>query len=225
MRIATWNCARGPWAEKRKVAEGLRADVLVLTETPRQAERDGLPWFGNPLERNGTTVLTSPAYRIEPMPQAVGASQCVRAVRVLGPQTFTLLTVWTWKDPPHKNYKDPFLAGLRAYRQLDGPFVIAGDFNGNVRFDKPKTRVKWRDCFARIEEFGVVSAYHTDRRELPGAESTPTQYQLRKKHHPFHIDYVFVPNEWRESVRRVEVPGFDEFASSDHRPVIVDLDF
>lgn len=223
MRLATWNCARGPWPTKHAAAASLAADVLVVTEAPRAVEHHGLPWFGNPIGRNGITVLTGSGYRAEPLVRA-DVPPCVVPFQVHGPTTFTLLAIWTWPAAPYKTYKEPLLAGLAAYRSLPGPFVIAGDFNGNVCFDRPRSRLKWADCLRDVESFGVVSAYHAARNEAYGGESQPTQYQTRKEQMPFHLDYVFIPREWSPRIREVRLPGFAEFAMSDHRPVIVDLD-
>ena len=39
---------------------------------------------------------------------------------------------------------------------------------------------------------------------------------------PFHIDYVFVPKDWR--LKSVEVGSFGEWGKlSDHVPVVVDV--
>jgi len=224
MRIITWNCARGPWSLKNRALDTLRSDIAVITEAPRAVADFGLPWFGQPSARNGKTIVTAPDYSVEIIPTVEGAP-CVTPVRITGPQSFTLLAIWTWPAAPYKNYREPLLAGLRAYRRLPPPFVIAGDFNGNTSFDKrPKSRIKWSHCFAAVEEFGVVSAYHNFFGAAYGAETHPTQYQTRNANKPFHLDYVFVPTAWRGAIRGVCVPPYEEFALSDHRPVIVDLD-
>lgn len=223
MRIATWNCARGPWPKKREVIDTIGADLAVITEAPKAAASDGLHWTGNGLARNGTTVIPSSAFHVEPLPTRQGAI-CVNPFRVSGLHEFTLLTVWTWPAAPYKNYKEPLLAGLKAYHDLPGPFVIAGDFNGNACFDRPGTRLKWSACLAAVEALGVVSAYHVHTGEQYGRETQPTQYQIRRESMRFHLDYVFVPREWQPAIRSVRVPTFAEFSVSDHRPVIVDLD-
>jgi endonuclease/exonuclease/phosphatase family protein len=223
MRIATWNCARGPWAEKLKIAQSINADVLVLTEAPKVAGNDGHHWFPSDFGQLGTTVLVSGDYTVEPLVEKAKPA-CVIPFRIQGPVSFTLLAVWTWPQKPYKNYKDPLIAGLCDCRNRPGPFVIAGDFNGNVRFDRPRTRLKWSTCFQEVESFDVVSAYHARFKETYGSESRPTQYQTRKRDRPFHLDYVFVPCSWQSAIRDVTVPGFEEYSRSDHRPVIVDLD-
>lgn len=223
MRIATWNCARGPWPEKRKAIESIGADITVVTEAPKAAKNDGLVWFGSEGAPHGTTLIAGPAYSVSAL-QSVPSAPCVNAVRVEGPVSLTVLLVWTWPAKPFKNYKDPLLAGLTAHGHHPGPLLIAGDFNGNVCFDRPRTKLKWSSCFEQVERHGVVSAYHSFFNEPYGGESRWTQYQTRKVGMPFHLDYVFMPSEWRSRISAVRVPGFDEFQLSDHRPVIVDLE-
>jgi exodeoxyribonuclease-3 len=203
------------------VVDSIGADLAIVTEAPASAAADGLRWFGHDGARNGTTIVTTPEWSVEKLP-CVRNAPCVNAVRVTGPQVLTVLLVWTWPTRAQGNYRVPLVDGLRAYRHLPGPFVIAGDFNGNVCFDRPGSRLKWSNCFRAVEEFGVVSAYHEYFDEPFGEETRWTQYQLRKEDWPFHLDYVFVPRDWK--LVDVRVPVFNEFTTSDHRPVIVDVD-
>ena len=69
-----------------------------------------------------------------------------------------------------------------------------------------------------------ISAYHAHRDEAQGAEATPTFYMNRRAEKPFHLDYVFLPNAWRERVRAVEVGSpADWLGMSDHMPILVDV--
>jgi len=217
MRLLTWNCARGPWPRKRDALAALGADVAIVTEAPRACAEDGLPWFGRADAKNGTTVLLGPEYRFE-VAAKPSRQPCVNALRIIGPETFTLVTVWTWPAP---NYRQPLLSGIRKYCRLPGPFVVAGDFNGNPVFDKPRGRVRWSSCFDAVERLGVTSAYHAYTSEGYGRESRATHYFLRNAARTFHIDFVFIPTQW--TIRNVTVPPFEDYAMSDHRPVIVDV--
>jgi len=112
------------------------------------------------------------------------------------------------------------LNGLDAYGYVRGPRVFAGDFNGNVDFDKTRGRTKWSDGFARLHSEGLVSAYHRDR--PLGREADPTHYFQWRQDKPFHLDYCFVPRRWQ--LDRVLVGNYADWASlSDHRPVVVDV--
>ena len=110
--------------------------------------------------------------------------------------------------------------GLDAYQHLPKPWVFAGDFNGNVSFDRPRARTKWSDCFSRLEAEGLVSVFHAHTGTVHGQEDVPTHFFLTHRDRPFHIDYVFIPETWLPRLQSVTIAAFDEYASlSDHRPI------
>jgi hypothetical protein len=215
MRIVTWNCARGPLAAKRKALDSLSPDIVVMTEAsrPGKTERDVL-WFGD--GRFGVAMYARPPFRIREL-KTSRAAPCVYPAAVRGPVQFTLFGVWTWPIP---SYKQAFLSGFDAHKALKGPAVVAGDFNGNVDFDKPRSRLKWSQCFDLLDARDLVSAYHGARQF--GKESDATHYFQWKQHRPFHLDYCFVPRSW--SIDTVSVGTYDDWSAlSDHRPVSVDV--
>jgi endonuclease/exonuclease/phosphatase family protein len=214
MKLTTWNCRRGPLNEKIAALDDLRSDILVLTEAspPRTATPDIL-WFGE--RRYGVAIVARPPYRVQRLRHS--AVPCVYPVRVSGPQTFTLFGIWTWQAP---TYKQALINGLDAYVRLPKPWVIAGDFNGNIGFDRPRARTKWSDCFARLEAQGLVSAFHAHTGTNHGAELVPTHYFLTHRDRPFHIDYCFIPEAWLPQLQDVTIAPYEKYASlSDHRPV------
>jgi hypothetical protein len=215
MRIATWNCARGPFAKKRAALDALAPDVVVLTEAAQPpADMPDVLWFGE--GRFGVAIYAKPPFQVRrsrrrrPVP-------CVYPVTVTGPLSFTLFGVWTWPAP---SYKAAFRNALDAYAGVRGLRVFAGDFNGNVDFDRPRARTTWAQSFARLRADGLVSAYHGDRPF--GGEADPTHYFLWRQSRPFHLDYCFVPSTW--PITRVSVGNYEDWARlSDHRPVVVDV--
>jgi hypothetical protein len=215
MRITTWNCARGPLATKRAALDALQSDVVVLTEASQpDADQSDVLWFGD--RRFGVAIYARPPFAVQELPTSRSAP-CVYPVAITGPTPFTLFGVWTLPAP---SYKKAFLDGFRAHAALTGPAVVAGDFNGNIDFDKPRARVTWAHCFDQLGARGLVSAYHRDR--PLGKEPHPTHYFLWKEHRPFHLDYCFVPREWL--VDAVSVGSYADWATlSDHRPVTVDV--
>ena len=216
MRIVAWNCRRGPLAVKRAALAALDADVVVLSEAPRpKAAEPDLLWFGT--GKFGVAVAAREPFRVTPFPQQI--VPCVYPVAVDGPERFTLLAVWTWPAP---SYREALMNGLLAYHDLPRPWVVAGDFNGNVCFDRPRQKLKWRDSFDRLEAAGLVSSYHTFAGATPGAEPVPTHYFRTHRDEPFHIDYCYVPAAWMDRVESVDIAPFEAFASlSDHRPITV----
>jgi hypothetical protein len=217
MRITAWNCRRGPWAAKRSALAAIDADIAVLSEAPRSsaAEKDVF-WYG---ETNlGVAIVARPPFRLRAMTRS--AVPGVYPISVEGPVTFTLLAVWT-RGP---FYRAELMNGLLAYADVPKPWVAAGDFNGNVRFDRPKQKLKWRHSFDRLSAAGLVSAYHAFSGATPGEEPVATHYFLTRRDRPFHIDYCYIPEEWMVRVESVHISPFEEFASlSDHRPVTVTI--
>ena len=69
---------------------------------------------------------------------------------------------------------------------------------------------------------GLISAYHAHNGENQGNETRPTYYLYRYQHKSFHLDYVFVPKDWR--LKLVGVGSFGVWGKlGDHVPVVVDV--
>ena len=120
------------------------------------------------------------------------------------------------------------MRALSAYQGFikESPTVIVGDFNDNVKWDRPTRLIKHRTNVSELTALGLRSAYHHGRGVEQGAEPEPTIYwRDRKSDGPsYHIDYCFVPEIWTKSVS-VEVGRFDDWVHlSDHVPLIVEVD-
>jgi endonuclease/exonuclease/phosphatase family metal-dependent hydrolase len=115
--------------------------------------------------------------------------------------------------------------GLSEYSHLlrSGPAVVAGDFNGNPAFDKPRSRIKqWTAAFAELQDAGLVSAYHYINQLAFGEELHATHHFLRKPERSFHIDFCFIPRKWANNKLTVQVVSGPEWSNlSDHFPVLV----
>lgn len=103
------------------------------------------------------------------------------------------------------------------------PVVAAGDFNSNVQWDANRRGRNHTEVVRLLEGYGLISAYHAHHDERQGEETRPTYYFYRHQDKPFHIDYLFVPKDWK--LGSVEVGSFSEWGYlSDHVPVVGDLD-
>jgi endonuclease/exonuclease/phosphatase family metal-dependent hydrolase len=99
------------------------------------------------------------------------------------------------------------------------PTIVAGDFNAS------KSSPHLRNV-AKLNGRGLESAYHHFHgKRHEDQEEHPTSYWRWDPERPFHMDFVFVPREWR--VEAVEVGTYDDYLSrrrlSDHVPVVVTL--
>jgi exodeoxyribonuclease III len=118
-------------------------------------------------------------------------------------------------------------AGERSRRRRLYDIVVAGDFNNNVLWDRPRKR---NNHAMTVEELGALdlkSAYHETRGIAQGNEPDPTIYwRDRRLNGPrYHIDYCFVPKRWINATS-VVLGRFDAWIAnrlSDHVPLIVDV--
>ena len=221
LRLATWNCCRGPLDAKLRAAETLGADVLVIQELPRPAGRVPFIWF--PVRPSlGVAVIARNGFsaRRARLPRPLLGAH---AVDVSGPVSFRLLAVWTRAEHRYVQSLAGDLDTLKASRSRR-PVVLAGDFNSNSIWDRPGRPFDHGRLVRRLrDQLGVVSAYHAWHGVAHGAEPHATHYFLRKRERPYHLDYCFVPESW--PIRGVSVGGEGAWAGlSDHRPVVVDLD-
>ncbi|HLO28481.1 MAG TPA: hypothetical protein VK249_05065 [Anaerolineales bacterium] len=225
MRIVSWNCCRGPFPKKIAALETLSPDVSVLSEAIRPSkESKQVLWFPSNASSLGIQVRSSGAYQLRRLKRA-DLPNCVVPIRVSGPVSFNLLAVWTWPAP---SYIKAFVNALSAYSKLlrSGPTVVAGDFNGNPVFDKPRQRIKWwTAAFSELQDAGLVSAYHYAYKVAFGEELHATYHFLRKPERPFHIDFCFIPREWADRKLEAQVISGPEWNTlSDHFPLLVNTE-
>lgn len=227
MRLATWNCCRGPYDKKAGLLDELGADISVIQECARPpVESEQLLWFGdNP--RQGLAVAARGDYRLRRVRRARSVPKYVIPVEVTGPRNFLLFAVWTKTGQEHC-YVEAAVRAVFLYRKLiaSRPTVFMGDVNSNVIWDHQHDEDRSHTALVnQLSGLGLVSAYHAFFDEPHGKESRPTYYFLWKQHKPFHLDYCFIPTAWLSGLRKVEVGAYQPWKShSDHRPVVVEID-
>jgi exodeoxyribonuclease-3 len=241
MRIVAWNCNM---ALDRKIEAllALEPDVAIVSECAEPDRfrarmgpgwtRSDPVWIGrNP--NKGLAVFAFNGYTAALAERYDPRLRYIAPVRIVGPAACNLLAVWAQNlsgGITRKRQTGPLLRSLRAYRDflLEGPAIVAGDLNSNTIWDKPGWRNNHATKVASLRELGMISAYHHVRGEPHGAESEPTLYwRDRTKHGPtYHIDYVFLPNDWCARIRDLRVGSFEDWCGSglsDHVPVVVDV--
>ncbi len=229
MRIVTWNCGMA-LVRKAPSLLALHSDIAIIQECSKKSldvlRSDGFSglWFGaNP--NKGLAVFCTGGLTLQAVDKLFG--RWVVPIRVHGAVDFNLLAVWAC--PVGTKRADNYIGEVhrclvKHHRWFtDTPVVAAGDFNSNVLWDANRPGRNHTDVVCIFEDHGLISAYHTHHDEEQGAETHPTYYLYRHQDKPFHIDYVFVPKDWR--LKLVEVGSFREWGHlSDHVPVVVDLD-
>jgi hypothetical protein len=227
MRIATWNCCRGPYAVKTAAIATVAADIAVLQECPRPvAESDQCLWFGdNP--RSGLAILASGDFRLRRLRAKRNVPNYTVPVAVSGPAQFTLLGVWTKPNPDYR-YVEAVVRAVHLYRHqiASTPTVLLGDLNSNRFWDKSHPVDANHSALVRkLSALGLESCYHAHFNEAQGDETRPTFYFQWKSAKPYHIDYCFVPRAWVGAIARVEIGSYEFWKGySDHRPLTVEFD-
>jgi hypothetical protein len=227
MRLATWNCCRGPYDKKAGLLDAFGADISVIQECARpKAESDSLLWFGdNP--RQGLAVAARGDYRLHRVRRASNVPKYVVPVEVSGPRSFLLFAVWTKTEQAHC-YVEAAVRAVYLYRKLiaSRPTVFIGDTNSNAIWDAQREEDRNHTALVnQLSALGLISAYHAFFAEAHGKETQPTYYFQWKQAKPFHLDYCFIPKDWLTALRKVWVEPFEPWkAHSDHRPLLVDIE-
>lgn len=221
----------------------LGPDIAVIQECaePGRVRARGLDldrecavvWVGqNP--NKGLAVLAFNGYRAELADPYHPTLRYIVPVHVSGHLACNLLAVWAQNlsgGVSRKGQSGPLRRALTKYKSFlaDGPALVAGDLNNNVIWDKPGWRINHAGAVSTLDGLGLVSAYHAVRGEEQGCETVPTIYwRDRKKDGPtYHLDYIFLPEDWAGCITELTVGEFEPWVGSglsDHVPVVVQID-
>lgn len=239
MRIVAWNCNMA-FHNKFEHLLALKPDIAVISEcadrgiVSRKAPTfnpSSWAWIGDDPNK-GLGVFTFGAFRGRISPNYRKDFPFIAPIRIDGPTPLNLLAVWAChaKKNSYETQLGPLGRAIGAYRPFleETPVIVAGDFNDNVRWDKPNKINKHSTNVEKLSELGLQSAYHCSRGVVQGDEAEPTIYwRDRKLDGPrYHIDYCFIPNDWMTLIGNVTIGSFDDWVAtglSDHVPLVVDI--
>ena len=235
MRIVAWNCNRGFHGKLGRLLD-LKPDIAVISECARPEvlmEKSGFRAFSAPPVWTGRDKHRGLAIFF--FGGAKGSIHNVIAsdlpgilpVEVTAPRRFNLLAVWA-PTGLRKADPGPVRRSLDVYRDfLTGEkAVLAGDFNHNVRWDKPGWASNFRETADILEGWGLVSAYHATTGEEFGKESAYTYYHAALNRAPYHIDYIFAPCARTKGSFKLGVGSREDWIDarlSDHVPLVLDI--
>lgn len=201
MRLITWNC-KGAFHRKHAFAAALRPDILIVPECEKPSDEVQQPldspgirsfeWFGSKPTK-GLAVISYGDYVLEVHPSYDRRHQWIVPLSVSGPVAFVLVAVWTLPLGNHGGrYVRPLLEAFESYKWLmnESEVVWAGDFNSSLVFDTPSRRYKFRDFVALLNQNGLHSLYHDQRKCEHGEEPDET---LRSDHAPLVCDFADPP--------------------------------
>ncbi len=234
-RIVSWNVnlsLRAKWG----AITALHPDVAILPEVSRAdleflvADPARWDWIGDN-ERKGLGVATFGQYTLSRDALFDPRYQFFLPTLVAGPTPMQVLGVWALN---HRNrselagQRDATLQAITCYRpflERCADTVVAGDFNHNVTWDRPRgTAANFSRVLAALSERNLESAYHHVHAEPHGQESRPTLNWQRNVSKPYHVVYCFVPRSWldRDLQLQVAQPAPDRMLS-EHLALILDV--
>jgi len=221
IRLTAWNCRSGSVHQRLSEAAELNSDIVFLQECRPAA---ALPLQGDILlQAFGAKGLALASvggrFALERVDRPAAPTSSIAAIAT-GP--FKCLVLGQWTHPP--DYRAEILQLVGAYADLIAqmPTVLMGDLNTGPQVGNPP--IRGGEVFGRLDELGLVSAYHAHHGVTHGHETHATYYHASSGNTQWHIDYCFVSKAWRQYVTAVEIGPDDPWASrSDHRPLTVTI--
>ena len=217
--------------KKREALLSLDSDLLVVPECSEKSVTAlgqlgfNTLWFGSH-PKKGLGVISRHEWPMRALP--LPEQKWIVPIEVDSPTPFKLIAIWACKIGARR--EDRYIGQVyRAFMAHPewfhcGPVIIAGDFNSNKIWDFKRGIGNHSDVVTFLSERGLVSAYHETFGESHGTETCPTFYLYRQRARPYHIDYVFIPQEWTVRLRAVEVGGYDRWSGrSDHCPIVLEI--
>jgi len=143
-------------------------------------------------------------------------------------KTFTLLAVWA-NNPgdPDGTYITQVWKAIHYYEKLlkSKRTLLAGDFNSNTIWDKPRREGNHSTVVAQLEAKNIHSVYHRFFKQEQGKEKHPTLFMYRHIKKPYHLDYCFASADLANAISNVTIGKHKDWCSySDHTPLMVTFD-
>ena len=226
MKIVTWNCNMS-FGRKRDLIMALNPDILILQEVSKkdveETKADFKHWVGtNPHKGLAIIVFGEHEYRVsdlytDDLPWFIPLEIADLDLHILG--------VWAYVKNPQLRYVRVTHAAIEQYQSFltSAPTILAGDFNSNTIWDTLHAERSHTPLVAKLNALGLKSVYHEVHDEEQGKELLNTQYMYRHRDKGYHIDYIFIPNQFvGETTLRIGEP--DEWLLvSDHMPLIAEI--
>ncbi len=215
----------------------LQPDIVVIPECehpdklkfkPGTLPPEDITWHGHNLNK-GLGVFSYSHYRFQVVQEFNPEFRTILPLLVTGGKfDFILFAVWA-NNPADRSYQyiGQVWKAINYYTLLlkNHKIIIAGDFNSNTIWDRPRRAGNHSDVVALLESKRILSTYHRFFNQHQGQEKHNTLFMYRHKDKPYHIDYCFASTELIEKITLVEVGQHRRWNKlSDHTPLIVTFD-
>jgi len=237
LKIITWNCNM----VYRKKAEFLlkyKPDIAIIPECEHPDKlkfknETSLPsdviWSGKNLNK-GLGIFSYTNYKFRLHDSYIPDFRNVLPMMVTGGKAdFTLFAIWA-NNPRDKGYEyiGQVWKALNFYTDLlqGEKTILAGDFNSNTIWDKPRRAGNHSTVVAFLESKKIYSAYHQFYNQQQGQEKHKTLFMYRHPDKAYHIDYCFASIDFIKKITDLKVGTHKKWAKlSDHTPLTVSFNF
>lgn len=214
-----------------------KPDILIVPECEHPDKlkfKTGIPipndilWYGEN-QHKGLGIFSYGDHRFQLHQSHHPLFKTILPVTVTGGKIeFTLFAVWA-NNPQDKGYEyvGQVWKALHFYEDLlkSEKTILAGDFNSNTIWDKPRREGNHSTMVALLEKKNIRSAYHRFFDQQQGKEKHNTLFMYRHADKPYHIDYCFVSADLAEKISKVKVGTHKKWCRlSDHTPLEVTFD-
>lgn len=212
-------------------------DILIVPECEhpdklkfcdKNGSPDSIIWSGDNLNK-GIGVFSYNNYQLKSHPSYEPGFKHIIPISVTGGETdFTLFAIWA-NNPLDKGfqYVGQIWKALNYYEELlnHPPTILAGDFNSNTIWDKPRREGNHSTVVSLLEKRNIHSSYHHFFKQQQGKEKKNTLFMYRHPDKSYHIDYCFVSASLLEKMVDVKIGTHKKWSHlSDHTPLIVTFD-
>lgn len=234
MKIITWNC-NGALRKKIEFLDSFGSDICIIQECedPSQSNDNNYKkWAENYLwvgdnKNKGLGIFAKSELKIEKLnwEETYRGQKVKYFLPCLVNSKLIILGVWAHKNnSPNFGYIGQFWKYLQINKDKLNDAIIAGDFNSNKIWDQADRWWNHSDVVNELKEIGLESIYHKYLKEDQGRELQPTFYLQKNISKPYHIDYVFMPNNNINDAKINVYNNLHEALNfSDHLPIVVEF--
>ncbi|WP_215224388.1 endonuclease/exonuclease/phosphatase family protein [Echinicola shivajiensis] len=234
MKIVTWNC-NGAFRRKFEKILNYDADLYIIQECENPAETkdksyqewaENFLWTGDN-KNKGLAIFAKPEIELQQLnwPNQYLDHDVKHFLPCKVNQEFDLLSVWAHRNnSPNFGYIGQIWKYLQINKEKLNTTIICGDFNSNAIWDEWDRWWNHSDVVNELKVVGIESYYHKFTGEQQGKETTPTLYFRKNLKSPYHIDYIFGPQEYSELLKKMEIGQANQWLGiSDHMPVFCEF--
>jgi exonuclease III len=236
MKIITWNCNMA-FRKKAAFILPLKPDILVVPECEHPDKLKfassvkpptAIFWHGTNVNK-GIGVFSYSKYRFKLHDCHNPAFRHVLPLMVTGGEVdFTLFAIWAHNpDDKDGQYVTQVWKAIHYYDDLlkSQPSVLAGDFNSNTIWDRPKREGNHSAVVQKLAKKKILSTYHEFYKQQQGKEKHATWFMYRHQDKPYHLDYCFASDYFMQKLVKVQVGTWKKWSAySDHKPLTVTFD-